>query len=60
VCWLVLGPDIELRHTPYDLALAAKRIVATAYPGVQAFVQGMLHPPAESEMLELFTPWELK
>jgi hypothetical protein len=27
---------------------------------VQAFVQGMLHPPSEGEMLELFTPWELK
>ncbi len=58
--WLVLGPDIELRHTPYDLALAAERIVATAYPGAQEFVQALLHPPSEGEMLELFTPWELK
>ena len=58
--WLLLGPDIQLRQTPYDLALAAERIVATAYPGVHAFVQGMLHPPSEGEMLELFTPWELK
>jgi predicted phosphodiesterase len=58
--WLVLGPDIELRHTPYDLALAAERIVATAYPGAQEFVEGMLHPPSEGDMLELFTPWEVK
>jgi predicted phosphodiesterase len=57
--WLILGSDIELRHTHYDLALAAERIVATAYPGTQEFVQGMLHPPSESDMLELFTPWEL-
>jgi predicted phosphodiesterase len=58
--WLVLGPDIELRHTLYDLALAAERIMATDYPGAQEFVEGLLHPPAEREMLELFTPWELK
>jgi diadenosine tetraphosphatase ApaH/serine/threonine PP2A family protein phosphatase len=57
--WLVLGPDIQFRHTPYDLALAAERIAATAYPQVHEFVQGMLHPPSEGEMLEVFTPWEL-
>jgi predicted phosphodiesterase len=58
--WLLLGPDIQLRQTPYDLVLAAERIVATPYPGAQAFVQDMLHPPSESEMLQVFTPWELK
>jgi hypothetical protein len=49
-----------LRHTPYDLALAAERLGATAYPRVQGFIQALLHPPSEGEMLELFTPWELK
>ncbi len=58
--WLLLGPDVQLRQTPYDLALAAERLGATAYPGVQEFIQGMLHPPSEGEMLELFTPWGLK
>jgi hypothetical protein len=33
--------------------------MATAYPGAQEFVQDMLHTPAEGEMLELFSPWEL-
>jgi predicted phosphodiesterase len=58
--WLLLGPDVQLRQTPYDLAQAAERIRATAYPQAQEFVQDMLHPPSEGEMLELFTPWELK
>jgi hypothetical protein len=49
-----------LRNTPYDLALATERIVATAYPGAQEFVEGLLHPPSERDMLELFTLWELK
>jgi predicted phosphodiesterase len=58
--WLLLGPDVQLRQTPYDLALAVERLRATAYPGVQECIQALLHPPSESEMLELFTPWELK
>src|SRR5579859_8137169 len=30
--WLLLGPDVQLRHTCYDLAKAAARIRATEYP----------------------------
>jgi predicted phosphodiesterase len=30
--WLVAGPDISLRRTPYDLEDAARRILATGYP----------------------------
>src|SRR4029453_4513212 len=29
--WLLLGPEVQLRHTPYDLAKAAERIRATIY-----------------------------
>ena len=58
--WLVLGPDIQLRHTPYDLARAAERISATAYPQGHEFVHGLLHPPAEDDMLAMFTPWDVQ
>jgi len=30
--WLLLGPEVELRHTRYDLPKAAERIRATNYP----------------------------
>jgi diadenosine tetraphosphatase ApaH/serine/threonine PP2A family protein phosphatase len=30
--WLLLGPDVELRRTAYDIEDAAKRIRATDYP----------------------------
>ena len=33
--WLLLGRDVELQHTSYDLQRAAARIRDTAYP--QAF-----------------------
>ncbi len=59
--WLLLGPDVEFRHTRYDLAKAAERIARTDYPQAEQFAtQNILKPPSEAEMLELFTRVELK
>lgn len=59
--WLLLGPDVQLRHTPYDLAKAAERIRATSYPQAQDFAgHNVLQPPSEKEMLEAFSKAELK
>ena len=59
--WLLLGPDVQLRHTPYDLAKAAERIRATSYPQAEDFaVHNVLQPPSEKEMLEAFAKAELK
>jgi putative phosphoesterase len=35
--WLMLGPDVELRHTAYDLSRAAERIRSTTYPQAEEF-----------------------
>ncbi len=59
--WLLLGPDIQFRHTLYDLAKAAERIQETNYPLAQDFAaNSVLQPPTEEEALERFTPAELK
>ena len=59
--WLRLGPDVELRHTPYDLAQAARRIRDTEYPQAQDFAaRNVLQPPSEEDMLKAFTRVELK
>jgi len=59
--WLLLGPDVQLRQTPYDLARAAERIRATSYPQAQEFAaQDVLCPRSESEMLEIFAKAELR
>jgi len=59
--WLLLGPDVQLRHTAYDLTKAAERIQDTSYPQAQDFAaRNVLQPPSEKEMLELFTKAELK
>ncbi|MEA2690932.1 MAG: hypothetical protein QOJ16_319 [Acidobacteriota bacterium] len=58
--WLLLGPGVQLRHTSYDLAKAAERIRQTRYPQAAEFAaRNVLHPPAEAEMLDLFTKIQL-
>ena len=54
--WLLLGPDIELRHTSYALEDGADRIRKTRYPQASEFAeQYVLHTPPEEAMLEAFT-----
>ena len=53
--WLLLGPEIQFRHTPYDLAHAAERVRSADYPQAQDFAaRNILNPPTEQEMLEIF------
>jgi len=59
--WLLLGPDVQLRHTSYDLANAAESIRASSYPQAQDFAaHNVLQPPSEKRMLEAFSKAELK
>jgi diadenosine tetraphosphatase ApaH/serine/threonine PP2A family protein phosphatase len=59
--WLLLGPDVELRHTPYDVAAAAERIGATEFPNAAAFAaRFIVNPPSEADMLQTFASSELK
>lgn len=54
--WLLLHEAVELRCTSYDLAAAAERIAATAYPQARQFSERqVLDPPTEAAMLELLT-----
>jgi diadenosine tetraphosphatase ApaH/serine/threonine PP2A family protein phosphatase len=59
--WLLLGPDVQLRHTPYDLEKAAARIRDTRYPQAAEFAaRNVLQPPSEGEMLRMFAKAELR
>jgi len=59
--WLLLGPDVQPRHTPYDLEAAAARIRATSYPQADEFAaRSVLRPPSEEEMLAVFARAELR
>jgi hypothetical protein len=59
--WLLLGPDVRLRHSSYDLAKAAQSIRASNYPQAEDFAaRNILQPPSKKEMLEAFRKAELK
>jgi len=59
--WLLLGPDVQLRRTDYDLTRAVERIRMTTFPQVEDLtVRYILTPPSEAETLERFAPAELK
>jgi diadenosine tetraphosphatase ApaH/serine/threonine PP2A family protein phosphatase len=59
--WALLGPDIQLRHSSYDLANAAAEIRSTDYPDAEEFaMRYVLNPPSEQQMLDAFSHAELK
>ena len=59
--WLLLGPGVDLRRTPYDLASAADRIGRLTYPQAKEFVEhDLLRPRSEMEMCDLFSRAELR
>jgi hypothetical protein len=48
--WALLGPDVELTRTDYDVARAGAAMRATSYPQIDRFVS----PYTEAQALELF------
>ena len=59
--WLLLGPDVQLRYTQYDLVKASQLVKETSYPQAQDFANdSILRPPSEAKMIELFARAELK
>lgn len=54
--WLILGPDIEFRHTTYDYEHAAERLRATDYPEADDFADNnVLSPPDADSMRSRYT-----
>ena len=54
--WLLLGPDVDFRHTNYNLEEAAERIRATGMPWPEDFAaRYVLEPPSAAQMLDVFT-----
>jgi predicted phosphodiesterase len=37
--WVVLGPDIEFRRTPFDVDRAARELLASGWPDAESFVE---------------------
>jgi len=47
--WALLGPDVELVSTDYDVAEAAEAVLASGQPDAERVVEDLLHPPSPEE-----------
>jgi predicted phosphodiesterase len=50
--WALLGPDVELRRTPYDLDAAIERMRAAGMPDFERIEELMREPPPHAEVIE--------
>ena len=50
--WALLGPDVELRRTAYDLDLAVERLRAGGMPNFERIEELMRTPPPQAEVIE--------
>ena len=50
--WAVLGPDVSLRRTAFDVDEAARRYRATDDPLVDAMVDYLFNAPGRDEVAE--------
>ena len=50
--WALLGPDVELRRTEYDVDETIERYRRSGQPGVEQIVEMMVEPPEPREVIE--------
>jgi putative phosphoesterase len=50
--WALLGPDVELRRTAYDVKAAAALMRGTDDPRAEAIAEFLLEPPSRDEVIE--------
>ena len=50
--WALLGPDVELRRTEYDVNATVERFRASGQPNVEQIVEMMLTPPEPREVID--------
>lgn len=59
--WALLGPEIQLFHTRYELMKTAERIRSTSYPQANDFAQrNVLQRLSAAEMLAFYSKLELQ
>jgi putative phosphoesterase len=50
--WALLGPDVELRRTDYDVERAAAAYRESGFPGAEQLAEMLLRPPEPAEVIE--------
>jgi predicted phosphodiesterase len=52
--WAMLGPDVDLRRTDYDLAQTVSHIAESGFPAIEEFVKNLVSPPPPEAVSERF------
>jgi predicted phosphodiesterase len=52
--WVMLGPEVDFRRTPYDFAAAAEAVRRTAIPQRDEWAADIIRPPTAEEATTLF------
>jgi predicted phosphodiesterase len=52
--WALLGPDVELRRTAYDVGAFSARVRASGIPDAGEFADGLARPPGAADANEFF------
>ena len=53
--WALLGPDVEMRRTPFDAERSAAALLASGWPDAESFVEENLRAaPTREEVVTLF------
>jgi putative phosphoesterase len=58
--WALLGPDIELVSTDYDVSAAAEAVLASGQPSAEQIVDVLLQPPNPEEAAVVLEHWRLE
>ena len=56
--WALLGPDLELKRTLYDVEDAAELVAESGCPHAAEFARDILEPPTRNEAIAAFTALE--
>ena len=51
-CWALLGPDVELRKTPFSVDEAAERYRASGDPDAERMIGMLESPPTSAEVID--------
>jgi predicted phosphodiesterase len=52
--WALLGPDVDLRRTEYDVEAAVEQLLATGYPDAEQYTGWLLEPEDPAEVSAYF------
>jgi len=59
--WLLLGPDVQFRHTTYDFQKAGEQIRRTDYPEAESLAtRDIPRPASEEEMIDRYSKVGIK